>query len=201
MAGTIKAVVFDMGGVLLRSENYAPRIALAKKYGLTLKQLEDLVFNSESAALATVGKLTDLEHWAQVCNSLNVPYEDRGIFEEDFWKGDRLDKELIDFLDSLRPGIKTGLLSNAWVGTREILKNRHACRDVFDVSIFSYEVGLAKPDPEIYRLILEYLKVDSCETIFLDDNQENVESANVLGFHAILFTDREQALKEIRALL
>ena len=154
MADKIQAVIFDMGGVLLRSENYAPRTALAKKYGLSLNQLEDLVFESKTAHRATVGEITEAEHWESVYDVLKVPTEDRSSFVDSFWEGDQLDTQLIEFLDNLRPSYKTALLSNAWTGTRQTLYEKHVCKDVFDVSIFSYEVKLAKPDPAIYNLVL-----------------------------------------------
>ena len=201
MTEKIQAVIFDMGGVLLRSEDYGPREALANKYCLSLNQFEDLVFENETARLATVGKIPETAHWKAVCNTLKVPMEQIKSFEDDFWKVDSLDSELIDFLDSLRPKIKTALLSNAWNGARQALLNRHACRDVFDVSIFSYEVALAKPDPEIYKLILKRMNVKATEAIFLDDNLQNIESAAALGIHAIHFHSAAQAMEEIRKLL
>ena len=201
MAENIQAIIFDMGGVILRSIDYSPRSALAKKYGLTLKQLENLVFENETAKLAMLGKISEPQHWKTVCDLLQVPPEGRKAFEDDFWQGDRLDGELIDFLDSMRPKIKVALLSNAWTGARQSLLEKHACKDVFDVSIFSYEVGMAKPDPAIYRLILERLGVAASSSIFVDDNKQNIESAAALGIHAIRFLDPEQAIRDIRALL
>jgi hypothetical protein len=55
---------------------------------------------------------------------------------------------LIDFIRSLRNDYRIGLLSNAWTGTREALTNRFSFLDAFDVTIFSAEVGLKKPDPK-----------------------------------------------------
>lgn len=201
MGERIRAVVFDMGGVILRSENYAPRIELAASYGLTRKELEDLIFDSASANLASIGKISERDHWQAVFSQLNVSVDRQAGFEAAFWAGDSLDLELIDFLGSLRPGRKTGLLSNAWTGGRHNLFENYACKDVFDVSIFSYEVGLAKPDPKIFHLILSRLNVKAEETIFLDDNLQNIQAAVLLGFQSIRFRSREQALMEMQALL
>ena len=201
MGERIRAVIFDMGGVILRSENYTPRIELAASFGLTRKELEDLVFDSTSANLASIGKISERDHWQAIFLQLDVPVDRQTDFEAAFWAGDSLDLELIDFLGSLRPEHKTGLLSNAWTGGRHNLFDNYACKDVFDVSIFSYEVGLAKPDPEIFQLILSRLNVKAEETIFLDDNLQNIQAAVLLGFQSIRFRNREQALMEMRALL
>jgi glucose-1-phosphatase len=201
MAEKIKAIIFDMGGVLLRSEDFGPRETLAKEYGLTQQQLEDLVFFSESALIATTGKIDEREHWKRICDSLHVPEEKREDFENRFWQGDELDTSLVDFLRSLRPQYKTALLSNAWSGTRDFLTYKHKIIEVFDISMFSYEVGLAKPDPAIYALILKRIGVKADEAIFVDDNKSNIEAANSLGIHGILFHSSAQTLKEIRELL
>jgi epoxide hydrolase-like predicted phosphatase len=197
----IKAVIFDMGGVFLRSDDLSPREALAKSYGLTRLQLEDLVFDSESAIQATVGKISAEQHWKFVCDSLSVPETQRNEFQDTFWKGDQLDLELITFLGSLRPERKTGLLSNAWTGAKEALIHKHNLPNVFDVVIFSYEISLAKPDQAIYQLILSKLEVQPGEAIFLDDNKQNIVAACKLGIHGIQFKNHNQAIQDIQALL
>jgi len=60
---SIKAVVWDMGGVLLRSENYQSRERLASRFKITEEELERVVFNSESAEQATLGRISQNEHW------------------------------------------------------------------------------------------------------------------------------------------
>jgi len=109
----IKAVIFDMGGVLLRSEDYSTRDQLAQQYHMTRIEMEDIVFGSESAQLASIGKLTIHQHWENIRQTLNIPPADLPEFQRMFWAGDRVDYGLVGYLQSLRPKIKTGLLSNA----------------------------------------------------------------------------------------
>jgi len=159
------------------------------------------VFNSDSANIATVGKITDQKHWQDVFNTLKVPDDKHKEFEDAFWGGDRVDQTLIQFLRELRPGRKTGLLSNAWSNARAMLTDKYKCMDAFDVSVFSFEVGMAKPDPAIYYLILDKMEVQPQEAIFVDDFPENIRAAADLGIHAIQFKGAEQALADIRKLL
>lgn len=197
----IKAVIWDMGGVLLRSEHYQYREELAARFKVTEEQLEHRVFNTPSAELATVGKISQVEHWLNTGRSFGLKDEEVAWFEELFWAGDRCDFDLIHFIRSLKPELKTGLLSNAWMGTREMLKNKYNCLDAFDVAVFSYEVGLAKPDPRIYHVILEKLDIDPKKAIFVDDFSENVIAASALGIHAVQFKTREQAIQDVNHLL
>ena len=197
----IKAIIWDMGGVLLRSENYDRRELLADRFKMSEHELEHLIFNSESAALATIGKITQIEHWRTTALSLGLTLDEAVKLEEDFWDGDRCDKELVEFIRTLRPGLKTGLLSNAWMGTRQTLGDKYGCLDAFDVSVFSYEVGLAKPDSRIYALILEKLGVQPSQAVFVDDFLVNVQAARELGISGIQFKNREQAIREVTQLI
>lgn len=201
MVSEIKAVVYDMGGVILRSATYEYRNAIAARYGMNRKELEALIFDSPSAIAGTLGKKTNREHWQFVFDTLKVTAEERKTFEREFWMCDQLDHSLVKFLGDLRPERKTGLLSNAWTGTRERLFVEYHCEDVFDVSLFSYEVGLAKPDDAYYQMILDRLGVQATETIFLDDNAENVVAAARMGMKAIRFRNHDQAVAEMQALL
>jgi hypothetical protein len=59
----VKAVVFDFGGVLMRTEDRKPRSQLAERLGMTYDELSALIFNSPSAILATKGEISAEEHW------------------------------------------------------------------------------------------------------------------------------------------
>lgn len=201
MAEQIKAIIFDMGGVILRTEDKTSRTALAKGFGLSRIELEELVFNSPSAMAATVGSIGEREHWQTVWQGLQVPEAEWPACEAAFWDGDALDQNLIDFLRSQQGTRVTALLSNAWSGARDALTYRHPCLDAFDISVFSYEVKLAKPDPAIYELILAKVGVEARQAIFLDDVEANISSAANIGIHGIRFLNAEQALRDIHALI
>jgi glucose-1-phosphatase len=201
MEKEILAVIWDMGGVLLRSEDKEPRQRLAEKYKISLDQLYDLVFNSESAKLAGVGKITEDGHWNAVAKSLGLNSSELDSFKAQFWEGDRLDDKLVGFIHSLMPTYRTALLSNAWSGARNVLTHTRPCMDSFHQSIFSYEVGLAKPDPEIYNLILQRLDVKPMQAIFVDDMVENIQAANQIGIHGVQFLNTQQAINAVKKLL
>lgn len=197
---SIQAVIFDLGGVLLRTEDKTPRTRLAESLGKTYKELDQVVFGSRSAELAAVGEMDVEEHWQELGRTLELSEEGMMEFQRAFWEGDRLDRELIDYLRSLRPHYTTALLSNAWSDLRSILEE-WKITDAFDEIIISAEVGMAKPDTRIYELIVEKLGIQPEQGIFVDDFSKNVEAARAAGLHAIHFQNREQTLNELQELL
>jgi epoxide hydrolase-like predicted phosphatase len=197
----IRAVIFDLGGVLVRTRDRAPRERLAARLNLSYDQLYGLIFDSETAKQATRGEITTQAHWEAVRTSLGLPADEFPTVPADFWGGDFLDAELVDYVRSLRARVKTGLLSNAWDDLRAVLENRWKVLDAFDEVIISAEVGLAKPDPGIFQLALERLGVSAAEAIFVDDFAANLEGARALGQHAVHFQDPEQAKAELERLL
>ncbi|MHB0989503.1 MAG: HAD family hydrolase [Bellilinea sp.] len=198
----IKAVIFDMGGVLLRTVDSAPREALAQRYGVTLRQLFDIIFTSESSQQAERGEKSDADHWSWALDQLGVLPEDRADFIRQWWAGDRMDYDLLEFISSLRPAVRTGLLSNAWLGTRvNITKHWGSLDPYFDVVIFSAEAGMRKPAPEFFRWLLEKLGATPEEAIFVDDYSENIKAAQALGLCAVKFCSADQAKQEVLAML
>ncbi len=197
----IKAVIFDMGGVILRSEDQAPRDRLAESLGITHQELIQQVFGSETARQATVGKITEAAHWQSVADHLGLDADELIDFQNQFWAGDRADRSLLEFIDGLRPRYITALLSNAWGGARQALTEKYNALYSFDVIVYSAEVGLAKPDPAIYHFALNQLGVTAQEAIFVDDFVENIEAAAALGIHAVRFFNAEQAVQDVCAIL
>lgn len=198
----IKAVIFDMGGVLLRTVDPSPREALGKRYGFDQKRLFDVVFTSESSKMAEVGQKPDGEHWTWALDELGIPNEERKAFIEQFWSGDRMDYDLLNFINGLRPAVRTGLLSNAWLNTRDnITRHWGSLESYFDVVIFSAEAGVRKPAPEFFHWLLGRLQARPDEAIFVDDYGGNVRAAEALGLHAVKFCSPEQAKQEVLELL
>ncbi len=198
---TIEAVIFDLGGVLVRTEDRQPRAALAARLGMSYQELDDLVFLSPTGYEATLGKLSTLDHWRSVLASLGLEESKLQEVQAGFWGGDRLDRELIDLLRSLRGRYRTALLSNAWDDLRQVLTERWGISDAFDELIISAEVGLAKPDPRIYHLTAQRLGVEPQQAVFVDDMPRNVQAAREQGMHAIQFVDSAQTRRDLATLL
>lgn len=198
----INAVIFDMGGVLLRTYDPGPREALGQQYGFSMKEMFQIIFASESSQQAERGDKTDLEHWSWALDQLGVAAEDREDFTKKWWSGDQMDYELLEFINDLRPAFRTGVLSNAWLGTRaNIDKHWGGLDQYFDVVVYSAEVGLRKPDPKIFHLLLNKLDAQPEETIFVDDFSENIRAAQAMGMNTVQFCSPDQAKEELLARL
>jgi epoxide hydrolase-like predicted phosphatase len=197
---TVRALYFDFGGVLVRTEDPAPRARLAEALGLSSREIERLVFESASAERAMVGEIPEEQHWQVLARTLKLPESEIPHLHEEFFIGDRWDSALFDFLRRQRKKVRTGLISNAWSGLRSVIVNEKF-DDAFDAMIISAEVGVAKPDAAIYRLALEKLGVEPQEAVFVDDVLVNVEAAQAVGMHAIQFTRTEAVLAELKPLL
>lgn len=197
----IRAVIFDLGGVLVRTEDRHPRMQLAASLGMSYDELNGLIFDSESSVRAALGEIDVADHWEAVRMHLGASPEELPVLRDRFWAGDILDMDLVNFLRSLRPRYKTALLSNAWGDLRGVLESEWKILDAFDVVVVSAEVGLAKPDEHIYRLILEQLGVAAEEAVFVDDFLQNVEGARMAGLHAVHFQNPAQARADVERLV
>mgnify|MGYP001047147050 CR=1 FL=1 len=198
MLNHYRAIIWDMGGVLLHEVDQQPRWALAEKYNLDLEQLYRLVFSSESTRKATNGEISSDEHWHTIGATLGIPQEEMDDFQRVFWSGDSIDNQLISFIMKLKPDYKIGLLSNAWSDARQTFTEKFDIMRLFDQSIISAEIGLSKPDPAIYHAMLEMLGVSPSEAIFVDDLQENIDAANRLGITGVRFITADQAISEVK---
>ncbi len=197
---TVRAIFFDLGGVVVRTEYQAPREHLAERLNTTYEDLNRIVFESDSSRMASVGSITTEAHWESVTRRLGRPPSETKIIREEFFAGDVMDRNLLAFIRSLRPRYKTGVISNAWPDLRQYLVEKKV-EDAFDGLIISAEVGVMKPEPRIYQIALEKLGVAAREAAFVDDTPENVDAARALGMQGVLFREPRRALSDLKAIL
>jgi len=196
----IKAVIWDIGGVIMRTEDLGPRDQLAADLGVTRDYLNNLVFGGKLGTRAQKGELTQRELWDYVRSQLKLGSSEYTDLRERFFGGDMLDTELIDFIRTLKPQFRVGIISNAWSELPSVLAE-WGIADAFDVVVGSGDEGVMKPDPRIYQIALERLSIQPKEAIFVDDFIENITGAKKLGINAVHFQSREQALQELKTLL
>ena len=196
----IQVVFFDFGGVIQRTEFQAPRQKLAQRFGMEYEDIDNIVFNSPTAKQATVGQVSAEKHWEAVAKRLKVGKNEIAAVESEFFAGDVIDHDIVEYLRSLRPRYKTGLISNAWSDMREYLV-RQKLDEVFDTLTISAEVGVAKPEARIYHLALEQARVKAEAAVFVDDVPANIEACEAVGMKGILFKDPQEAMNQLKKLL
>jgi epoxide hydrolase-like predicted phosphatase len=196
----IRAIIFDIGGVLFRMQDFGPWRRWEMRLGLPDRQLGDIVFDNPISYQAFVGEVTAAEAWNEAARRLDLTPEELENLKADFWKGGAWDAELLEFIRRLRPDYKTGIISDAWDDTRQAIAE-YVDDGTFDVIVISAEEGVAKPDPEIFRRALSRLGVAPNETIFVDDRRKNVAGAQQIGMHAIRFTAARDVMEGVEHIL
>ncbi len=195
----IKAIIFDLGGVLIQVYQEERFRDLEAWWGLAPGQLAEILWRSPEHRLAEVGAITDAEYWRRITPrlGLHTPEAVRA-FQQDVFGPVEVTASMVELVRRLHGPYRTGLLSNASdTVTPAFIAERYGLGGLFDVEIVSALVGLAKPDPAIYRLALERLGTAPEATIFVDDHPPNVAAAAALGIQAIHFTGYEALIAEL----
>lgn len=197
----IKAIIFDLGGVLLRTADFSPRDHLAARLGMNRRDLESFIFGGESGEKAQRGEISVAEHWENLRQKLNCSTEDIRSLIDEFFARDELDQALIEYIRELHQTYKIALLSNAWDDMRKVIIETWHLDDVFDIMVISSEVGIVKPDPRIFHLTLTKLGVEPDQAILVDDMSRNVAGAQAVGMQAIHFQGTPQMKAKLEQLL
>jgi putative hydrolase of the HAD superfamily len=94
-------------------------------------------------------------------------------------------------------GYKIYILSNYPKKTYDLTRKQLEFINDCDGALFSFEIKKIKPDPDIFISLMNKYNFNATEAVFLDDNINNIEAAQKLGFKTIHFTSRERALEEL----
>jgi epoxide hydrolase-like predicted phosphatase len=194
----VEAVIWDLGGVILRTMDLSYRERWEARFGLEAWELSKLIFGSEASRRASVGEATEEDIWDSLQDQLKLTDQERREIEADFFAGDEVDEKLVSFIRTIHKVNKSGMITNAWPDIRHWIQEEWKIADAFDHIVISAEVGIVKPDPRIYLLSLDALDVLPSKALFIDDFIENVEGAQAVGMHAIHFRDPEQVMEDLR---
>ena len=197
----IRAVIFDFGGVLVRTEVQSGRQKWEARLGLPEGGLARAIYWSDVSVRACLGQIPEERMWQHVAATIGLEAEQLDELRRDFWADERLDVGLVDFLRQLRPRYKTAILSNAWSGARAAFTQAFGLDRVVDEMIISAEEGVAKPVPRIYHIAAERLGVQPDEAVFVDDLAENVEGARAVGMKGIQFKSTTQVITKVQQYL
>ena len=197
----IRAIIFDIGGVLIHTLDTSKHKKWERRFGLNEGKLYDIALQTGVALDAETGKVTEQEMFQRIADRTGLDEAELEEFKDAFWSSEQLDTELAAFLKSLRPRYKTATLSNAWSDARSEVNRKFHLDELVDAQFFSAEEGVAKPNPQFYRIALDYLHVQPDEAVFLDDVWQNVDAARQLGMHAVHYKNTVQAIVDVRHLV
>jgi len=196
----IKAILWDFSGVLFISKYGLGHEHYAELMGIPNNVLQSF-FEGDMNRQVDLGEIYYDDFYRSILRELNLSEDMLPIFSESFRKAFELNSRIIEYIQSLPESIKIGLLSNYSNRLRPMIEEDLGIAHLFDDMVISSEVKLLKPDEKIYQTALSRLDVEAEETIFVDDRLENIEGAQKVGMHGVLFTETEQVINEINHLL
>ncbi|WP_025761827.1 HAD family hydrolase [Dyadobacter tibetensis] len=189
----IKNLLFDLGDVIINIDVPIAFNAFAELSGRDINDIYRLVKHHDLFPRFETGQLTEPEFRHMVRTILEKSdWEDHHI--DTAWNSLLLDLpiERIELLKKLAPRYRLFLLSNTSSihisQINKILRETagvSTLEDLFEKVFLSYEMGLMKPDPQIYYSVLNQAQIKAEETLFLDDNAKNIAAASEIGIHTI----------------
>ncbi|MFA5778480.1 MAG: HAD family phosphatase [Candidatus Paceibacterota bacterium] len=208
----IKALIFDVGGVLLLAKDTKKRTDknLLTSYKEVCFLLEDIdktpdeIFKDtidiyRKSSTGEISKEETLELYSQ---TLGIPSKKIEELFEDLYKKNVIEnKGLYEFILDLKTGgYAVAILSTQFHLSKNILIPPKYYED-FDALEISCDDGLKKPDQKCFMSILEKLNIKPEESIFIDDKQENLDAAENLGMKSLIFKDNEQFFEDLKKLI
>jgi glucose-1-phosphatase len=188
-----KAVIFDFGNVIINIELQRIYNTFAKFTSKTPTYIEKRLEEDQIFRRYESGQFTDEEFREVIRQTLGFPLSDKEI--DTSWNAILLDipTDRIELIKNIRQKFPIYLLSNTnnihIEASNLYLKKQHSIENLdllFDKVFLSYQMGMWKPDVEIYHTVLKQIKLQPHEALFLDDNLKNIESAKAIGMQTIL---------------
>ena len=194
----IKAVIFDLWETL-GTKNVGISKSLQDRFDI--EKTPDFMHLYETAVQLKEWKSEEemavhfLKEFKVEQNQENIQYVidlfKQGIERATMFNG------MSDLLDSLKKNYKLGFISNTTVFESAVL-DKWGIREMFDVTSFSWELGLKKPTKEIFDITLQKLGIDPEEALFIDDGKNNIAKAKEYGLNGIVFESTKQLQEELK---
>ena len=189
----VKNLIFDLGGVILDLAVPQTIIAFSRLSGLSPEIVTELFKGSDGFLAFEKGTIGEYEFRNFVRELYNVDVSDLEI--DECWNAMLLSisKEKLDLLTRLKSSYRTFLLSNTNTIHLEYINEKvlrdfdgvSSLDDFFHKTYYSHLMAKRKPEPEIFLQVLEENNLKASETLFLDDNTDNVEAARAVGLQAV----------------
>lgn len=195
----ISHVIFDLGQVLsLVDESVAVR-AIAARSSKSETEVNEAIFSIERKTPLESGRQTWNEFSGMVRSELGLDIggdEFRDLFTSVLTPNE----PMFDLVRALAPHHTLGCCSNTSGPHWDEIRSSVPVTDLFGPRVLSFEVGSMKPDPRIYRVLIDACGVEPGQIVFIDDSLRNVESAAESGIRALRFTTVAKLESDLRSL-
>ena len=197
---SIKALIWDLEGVLLVSPDKNIKTSLAKRLNVPVEAIGD-VFHSLFNDRVDIGEFKQRDFWLYTLDALRLPSERlpelESFFQEDFF----IDQDMLERIRQYHKKFKTAMLSNYSEVLRPMLETCWNVDGAFDEIIISWEVKMIKPDPAIFDLTLGKLNVAKDEAVLIDDRIVNIRGAEKYGLYTVHFRNKQQGLNDLEEII
>jgi HAD superfamily hydrolase (TIGR01509 family) len=192
-----RCLILDIGGVLELTPRTGWLARWDERLGLPLGTADRRLTDVWEAG--EIGTVTENEVREQVAARLGLGPVDTESFLADLWDEylGRPNTELIDYVAGLRRHCRLGILSNSFVGARELETAAYGFDRLVDEIVYSHEIGVRKPDPRAFAVTCARLQVRPGDCLFVDDFAPNIEAARAAGMQAHLFLDNAGTVARI----
>jgi len=180
-----KAIIFDFFDVIY-TDSFK---AWLKKHNF--KNKDEL---KEITQLACRGKIDSNDFFQKLSSASNISIKK---IKSEFDRSAKLDTEIVELIKFLHKQYRLGIISNAFSGHLRSIIKKYELESLFDEMLISSEIGIVKPDPHIFYIMLDKLGVDPGDTIFIDDHKYNIDGAESLGIHGIWYKDFKTLTREL----
>ena len=200
MKNDVSFIYFDVGGVILRWRKVLYNIA--DIHNKTFSDVE-AVFNRHDT-VAGKGVISAQQMWERMCKDLDIVERKVTDFAMLNMQSFTPITETHELLHNLVKIIPLGIITNAYLGFFNLgIKHSHVPDIPYSVVIESCNVGMIKPQPEIFAHAQKAAKVSANHILFVDDYKENILAARAMGWRALLFDTEnpEKSIRKIRELI
>lgn len=197
---SIRAILFDFGGVLAEEGFCDGLTALAEAQGLDPARLPEQGTQAVYDSGFVLGRGSAADFWALLRERSGLTGDDAALTAQ-ILAGFRLRQRMLALVRRLRTaGYLTAILSDQtnWL---DELDGRYRFKDAFDHVYNSFYLGKGKRDPSLYVDVAADLGLPAGVLLFIDDNLGHVNRARAAGWEAMLFTDERSAIAELERLL
>lgn len=195
----IKAITFDLDGVyfIKGKANFLKSIV---SLGVKKEDAEKVFFGDKMNKEYKLGKLTDEAFWSWAIKEWCLDISVNELMDL-MIKGYEVNKEVEDVVKKVRKnGYITLICSNNFPARIKGLQERFKFLDNFDIAVYSYEVGIAKPDKRIFQELVNKSGVNPQEIIFADDDVEKISGAKEIGIQAFLYEGFDKFVEKLKEL-
>lgn len=196
----IKAIVLDFSGVVVFPANFDKFSRyLSKKTGIPFKKLHG-EFHVYWQDWKT-GKVSYDFVLNSIFNYFDIPEKYKTSIKDYFSKYYRVNKSLMEYIKKLKEQYSLYILSNQVKELYEPFAKKHGFDRFFDGEFISYEHGCAKPHAKFFNKFLKHTGFKPQECVFVDNQTNNINGAQALGFKTILYKNFKQFRSELNNLI